>query len=193
MQVLWPAGRQARLSDWTGRGPSFTSGGGTHPFDRHLRFAAVIAREPAGPPLESGPHRRVGAAVMRYEIFPSDVIRGVLARAPVELGDTVGIEYLVGAGLRLFFAARVFECFDGEVAGRWRTGFSYRTLRGHPETGEETFSVEKDLTTGEVSAVLSSWSRPGLALTWLGAPVMRLAQRRASNGAIEHLRAIACR
>ena len=45
---------------------------------------------------------------------------------------------------------RVIACFDEEREGVWVTGFTYRTLVGHPELGEETFSVEKDLETGLV-------------------------------------------
>src|SRR5207245_127207 len=115
------------------------------------------------------------------------LVRGVLARSPVELGDTVGISYQVIAGVRLFFAARVVAREDGASDGLWRTGFTYRTLAGHPELGEESFVVEKDLATGEVRVALRSWSRAGSWWIRVGAPVMRLAQRRASQAALVHL------
>jgi uncharacterized protein (UPF0548 family) len=130
--------------------------------------------------------------VLAYRIFPRRVVRGVLARTPVELGDTIGISYRVVAGVRLFFAARVIDRFDGARAnGTWCTGFSYRTLAGHPELGEETFLVEKHLGSGNVRVALRSWSRAGLWLTWLGTPVMRLAQRHASEAALVALAEIA--
>ena len=55
---------------------------------------------------------------------------------------------------------------DKRIDGVWHTGFKYRTLTGHPELGEETFSVEKDLATGSVVAALRSWSRAGGWTLW---------------------------
>ena len=47
------------------------------------------------------------------------------------------------AGVDLFFAARVTDRFEDVANNQWRCGFTYRTLQGHPECGEETFIVEK--------------------------------------------------
>jgi uncharacterized protein (UPF0548 family) len=93
--------------------------------------------------------------------------------------------------MALFFAARVVDRFDGPDGGLWRTGFTYRTLAGHPELGEETFSVEKDLATGRVRVALRSWSRPGTWFTRLGRPAMRRLQRFANAAALDHLEAAA--
>jgi uncharacterized protein (UPF0548 family) len=190
MDVLFP-GSPERLSRWQSRAfsPGVTHGPGRR--DRQLVFAFELPSEPPGPPLADGAFRRVAAAILRYDVFPPRFVRGVLARTPVEVGDTVGISYRVVAGVRLFFAARVVERFDGADGRVHRAGFRYRTLAGHPELGEETFEVEKDLASGAVRVALRSWSRPGLWLTWLGAPVMRLAQRRASVAALVHLESIA--
>ena len=49
-------------------------------------------------------------------------------------------------------ACRVIDVFDSPVGNVWRGGFTYRTLQGHAALGEETSAVEKDLTTGEVTA-----------------------------------------
>ncbi|GAA1077599.1 DUF1990 family protein [Tsukamurella spumae] len=56
-----------------------------------------------------------------------------------------------------------------------RAGFAYGTLPGHPESGEELFSVELRAD-GAVVAVVSAFSRPGRWYTRLGAPVGRLLQ-----------------
>ncbi|MET9329542.1 DUF1990 domain-containing protein [Tsukamurella sp. NPDC003166] len=56
-----------------------------------------------------------------------------------------------------------------------RAGFAYGTLPGHPESGEELFSVELR-PDGAVVAVVSAFSRPGRWYTRLGAPVGRLLQ-----------------
>ncbi|BDD82520.1 hypothetical protein TPB0596_22830 [Tsukamurella pulmonis] len=56
-----------------------------------------------------------------------------------------------------------------------RAGFAYGTLPGHPESGEELFSVELR-PDGAVVAVIAAFSRPGRWYTRLGAPVARALQ-----------------
>ncbi|WP_025155853.1 DUF1990 family protein [Leifsonia aquatica] len=56
-----------------------------------------------------------------------------------------------------------------------RKGFAYGTLRGHPESGEEAFLVERH-EDGTVWFVLRAFSRPSTAFYRLGAPVLRLVQ-----------------
>ena len=82
---------------------------------------------------------------------------------------------------------RATASFDGPAGGVWRAGFTFRTLRGHPELGEETFFVEKDAATGAVRVSLRSWSRPGLWLTRLVSPYARRVQVRACHAALDHL------
>ena len=77
--------------------------------------------------------------------------------------------------------------FDGPADGVCRAGFTFRTLQGHPELGEETFFVEKDRASGAVRAGLRSWSRPGLWLTRLMSWFARRVQVRASRAALDHL------
>src|SRR5205807_7251921 len=83
--------------------------------------------------------------------------------------------------------------FDGPAGGVWRAGFTFRTLRGHPELGEETFYVEKDAASGAVRVGLRSWSRPGLWLTRLMSPYTRWVQVRACHAALDHLEQTALR
>lgn len=149
-----------------------------------------VAEEPPGEPVARGPQRRVAAAILRYSIFPPELVEPIVRR-PIEVGDTVGVHYRGFRAVRLFFAARVTEVFDEERAGWWCTGFTYRTLVGHPELGEETFASEKELATGRVRAALRSWSRPGTTLARVLAPLVRRAQVRASRRALDHLQAIA--
>ena len=155
------------------------------------RFERVVAVEPPGEPLSDGPFRRVAAAILEYRVFPPSLVEGVLRRTPIQAGDTVGILFHFLPGIDLFSAARATETFDEFRDGLWRAGFTYRTLDGHPELGEETFSVEKHPVTGEVTAALRSWSRPGTWLTRLGRPVTRWYQVRANRAAVRHLQQIA--
>jgi uncharacterized protein (UPF0548 family) len=124
-------------------------------------------------------------------VFPRRILVPVLEREPIQLGDTVGGIAPFALGIRIFFASRVIAAFTGERDGVHRTGFTYRTLSGHPELGEETFAVEKDLASGVVRVRLSSWSQPGNWFARLFAARTRRVQVRANKRALERLEGIA--
>jgi len=178
---------QAPLAAWVSRPFAPTTERGPGPNDARDSYERVIGREAPGAPEPDGLHRRAGTAILGYDIFPPSVGRGVIVRSPVEVGDTLGLRYRIGLGLEMFFASRVVARFDQQRGQTWHTGFTYRTLAGHPEVGEETFSVEKNLASGEVLVALRSWSRPGILLTKLGAPIARRTQVRSTRAALEHL------
>jgi uncharacterized protein (UPF0548 family) len=192
LQTVVPAlGGAPLLDEWEKRPtwPGIENGPG--PKDRRDVHEREVGVEPPGAPEPGGAYRRAAAAILRFDIFPPHLVRPVLRSEPVRTGHTVGICYHQAPGLDLFFAARVVACFDEEAGGVWRTGFTYRTLVGHPECGEETFSVEKDTTTGRVIVALRSWSRPATVLALLFAPWVRRQQVRAGRAALEHLAGVA--
>jgi hypothetical protein len=184
-------GRRPDLARWEALPDSAAVALGPRPGDSRDRFERVVATEPPGEPLPDGPFRRVAAAIREYHIFPPALVEGVLRRTPIEAGDTVGILFHMLSGIDLFSAARATETFDEFRGGLWRASFTYRTLDGHPELGEETFSVEKKPDSGEVTVALRSWSRPGTWLTRVGRPVTRWCQVRANRAAVRHLQEIA--
>jgi uncharacterized protein (UPF0548 family) len=185
--VLTVFGEAPNLSAWENRPiwPGIEDGPAKG--ERQDVHEREIGVEAPGEPEPDGIHRRAAAAILRFDIFPPRLVRPVLRREPIEVGDTVGICYHQAPGIDLFFAARVIACFDEEKDGVWRTGFTYRTLVGHPEYGEETFSVEKDMATGRVMVALRSWSRPGTVLARTFAPWVRRQQVRAGRAALDHL------
>jgi uncharacterized protein (UPF0548 family) len=188
LQIVVPAlGGAPDLESWEKRPfwPGVENGPGEG--DRRDAYEREVGVEGPWAPEPGGVHRRAAEAILRYDIFPPRLVRPALRREPVRVGDTVGIRYHLAPGIELFFAARVVSCFDEEVGGVWRTGFTYRTLVGHPEYGEETFSAEKDLATGRVIVALRSWSRPGTVLARMFAPWVRRQQVRASHAALAHL------
>ncbi|WP_307812381.1 DUF1990 domain-containing protein [Phycicoccus sp. CSK15P-2] len=67
-----------------------------------------------------------------------------------------------------------------------RASFTYGTLTGHPESGEELFEVVRDRD-GLVRAHLRAFSRPGRALAWFGYPVLRAVQEAYSRRYLEAL------
>jgi uncharacterized protein (UPF0548 family) len=186
MIFLLPS-QNADLSVWARRDFPPAVLASQRPTDDRDRHARTVAREPPGDPLPRGPFRRVAAAIGEYRIFSPRLITPVLARTPVAVGDTVGLTYRLLPGLRMFVACRVIDLFDGPTATGWRAGFSYRTLAGHAELGEETFAVEKVRTTGEVTASLTAWSRPGHWLTRIGYWYARWCQTHAGRGALDQL------
>ena len=159
--------------------------------DNRDRHALVVGTEPPGPPLPDGPFRRVADAIAEYRIFPPSLVDRVLERSPLQTGDTVGLSYHACPGIKLFMACRVLDVFDGPKENSWRSGFDYRTLEGHAALGEETFAVEKEMTTGEVTASLTSWSRPSDWLMRLGYPYARWCQRHAGRSAVRYLGEVA--
>lgn len=154
-------------------------------FDRH---ALQVAVETPGPPLEDGPFRRVGRAISEYRIFPPRLVQRVVKRTPLQVGDIVGLCYPLFLGIRMFIASRVIDVFDGPNERGWRSGFTYRTLEGHVELGEETFCVEKQARTGAVIVSLTAWSRPGHWLVRLGYPYARWCQLQAGKAAVRYLK-----
>lgn len=179
----------ADLTPWQQRPFSAGVELGPRPGDNRDNHERVVAWEEPGPPQAVA--RRLADAVLRFDIFPANLATGVLVRTPLQVGDTVGLRYHFVPGLDLFFAARVIDRFEQSADGQWRCGFTYRTLQGHPEVGEETFVVEKDLTTGKIIVALRSWSRPGIWLASLTDPITRALQLRAGQSALDHLEQIA--
>jgi uncharacterized protein (UPF0548 family) len=58
-----------------------------------------------------------------------------------------------------------------------RKGFAYGTLGGHPESGEESWIVERSAD-GSVWLTIRAFSRPSLARWWIVYPVLRIVQWR---------------
>ena len=56
-----------------------------------------------------------------------------------------------------------------------RVGFAYGTLPGHPETGEERFTIERNQA-GGVSMRIRAFSKPATLLARASGPVGRAAQ-----------------
>jgi hypothetical protein len=163
---------------------------GPQPGDRRDSYERVVSHEPPGPPEPAGPFVAVARAIFGYEIFPPSLVSGVLRRNPVQEGDTYGVRYHVFPGIDFFFGGRVLAVFREELDGVCRAGFTFRTVVGHPELGEETFWVEKDRE-GQVRAGLRSWSRPGTWLTRLAKPYTRWVQVRACHAALDNLQRVA--
>ncbi|WP_433296234.1 DUF1990 family protein [Actinoplanes sp. CA-030573] len=68
-----------------------------------------------------------------------------------------------------------------------RRGFAYGTLPGHPESGEEAFTVVMTAT-GDVRGRIRAFSRPASLLARAGGPFSRLVQQYATDRYVNALR-----
>ncbi|MGV0596971.1 DUF1990 domain-containing protein [Mycobacterium vulneris] len=128
---------------------------------RHTRASAVI-----------------GTGRDRFEQAAADVLKwgmqrgaGLRVQATSEAA-AVGTELIVRLG-PVPAPCRVVYVLDEAD----RRGFAYGTLAGHPESGEELFSVRYDPATDEVHAEVVAFSRPATWWSRLGGPLTRLLQR----------------
>lgn len=130
----------------------------------HLHVRVPVGRgrdafEAAGTALTTWRlHRRAGATV----------------RADAPRAETGGaVEVSVGVGpLRVAAPCEVvWTAYERE-----RTGFAYGTLTGHPERGEEAFTVEL-ADDGTVWFTVLAFSRPAAWYTRIGGPLVPVLQR----------------
>ncbi len=133
--------------------------------------------------LPAGYHHTRASAVIgtgrdRFEQAGESVLRwGMQRGAGLRVQATtdtaaVGTELLVRLG-PVPAPCRVVYVLDEPD----RRGFAYGTLTGHPESGEELFSVRYDRATDTVHAEVAAFSRPATWWSRLGGPVTRLLQR----------------
>lgn len=183
--------QSARIEHWESRPLARGAAAAPPASAYHDRHERIVAVEPPGEPEADGPFMRVARSIAGYEIFPLTLGKPVLRR-PVQFGDTVGLRYHLVPGLDLFFASRVSEVIQRQLAdGWWRSGFTYQTLEGHPELGQETFSVLKRHATGEVRVVLFAWSRPAWSILGPVLPLARHLQLYAGRAALDFLEQVA--
>ncbi|OHV05688.1 DUF1990 domain-containing protein [Mycobacterium talmoniae] len=121
---------------------------------------------------------RIGTGRQRFEQAGDAVLHwgmqrgsglGVNASSDVAVVDAV---LLVRLGL-LHAPCRVVYVVDEPN----RRGFAYGTLPGHPESGEELFSVRYDPEDDAVYAEVRAFSRPATWWSKLGSPIAALLQR----------------
>ena len=146
--------------------------------DRHFTRSADLGRgadlvDRAGRALSNWDmHRRAGLVV---------VVDG-----PATPGRRVTLRPTSGpaAWLRLSAPCEVTAVVDDNNA----RGFTYRTLSGHPERGQETFLVTRDPATDVVRLIITASSRHATWLARIGGPVARAEQDRLTRRYLAALR-----
>ncbi len=118
---------------------------------------------------------------MTWEMHRIAGLRVADATPAVELGGDVHLRWSVGP-VRVAIPCRVVRVVDEPAT----CGFAYGTLPGHPEQGEESFTIHHDRA-GSVTLEIVAFSRPGRWWSRLGAPVARVVQRRVTNRYLDAL------
>jgi uncharacterized protein (UPF0548 family) len=114
-------------------------------------------------------HRAAGAVVA-----PAD--------APLTVGTDVVVTLRLGP-VHVLAPCRVVSAVDDPAL----FGFSYATLPGHPERGEEAFHIERS-PDGGVRFRVRAVSRPALLLVQLAGPLAHVVQARATRRYLEGVR-----
>ena len=134
--------------------------------------------------------RRIGAAASFDRAAAGlrswQVHKGIGARViPDEPITQVGASHLVVMRLgpvRVVAPVRIVHIIDETD----RQGFAYGTLPGHPEKGEESFTVSRTSEGGTVFEI-TAFSRPSELLVRLGSPVARAVQNRTTERYLQAL------
>ena len=149
--------RAAPLSYTPREVPAGDAPPGYNPLNRFVTLTRrdfdVVARDL----FEWRMHSRAG-----LQVQPSEI--------PLRQGTVVLMRWGLGA-LSVKIPSRVLAVIDEPR----RKGFTYGTLPGHPEAGEERFTLEQ-LEDGTISFTISAYSRPASTLAKLGGPISRAAQ-----------------
>lgn len=122
-----------------------------------------------------------GDDLLGWRMHERSGLRVAASDTPLTTGSVVVLRLGLGpASLRI--PCRVVEVVDEPG----RRGFSYGTLPGHPESGEERFLLERQ-EDGAIRFTISAVWRPASLLARLGGPVSVAVQRRMTS---RYLRAL---
>jgi uncharacterized protein (UPF0548 family) len=125
---------------------------------------------------------RLRERLMVYDIYPRvALLFAIDPCGPVVSGATIVQRVQFGFGA-IEAGVRVLRVWDspGEA------GFTYVTLRGHPERGVESFGLQLQ-PDGRVRLRIEARSRPGHPLTAIGLPVARAVQLALTQAAVRRL------
>ena len=144
---------------------------------RHIEHTALVGHGPEA-------FERAASDLLAWQAHAGAGLLVGASAARAEVGVDVLLAFGVGP-LRLSAACRVVGVLDEPH----RRGFSYGTLTGHPESGEEAFVVEL-LDDASVQFAIRGFSRPASPLTRVAGPLGRAAQDRVIRRYLAALRQV---
>jgi uncharacterized protein (UPF0548 family) len=111
------------------------------------------------------------SALFSWQVQARSGLQILTSSLRVELDAVIVMRLGVGS-FGLSIPCRVVDVIN--EPGRY--GFSYGSLPGHPESGEESFLLQRD-DSGRASFSVAAFSRPATRLAKLGGPVTPRVQR----------------
>jgi len=116
-------------------------------------------------------------AIEDWAIFPTEMVSMVRLSDKIEVGTTVAVLFQ-GLGILTINPARIHSVTNEVNDEFHRFGFTYVTLQGHAECGEELFCVQWNKATDKVTYELVAISKPNHILARLGYFYSRMMQAR---------------
>ena len=132
-------------------------------------------------------------AIDAWRVYPSSWFRVYREGDAAPRPDLTFVTRIHHLGIWSLNSCRVIAVVDDRKLTSARHGFSFGTLPGHEEQGEESFLVTWDRATDEVAYQVVAFSRPRGRLTRLGYPVARLLQKRFAHDTCAAMRSAAAR
>lgn len=138
----------------------YTAANGWHVDD----YETELPPEPPGEPVPNGSWFAAQKVLREYRFPPPDLITGIFV-PDSDLENRIMIlrgHFLV---FNFYFGVRVSDVIneirDGKNGKEHAWGYSYRTLEGHFERGQITFTVIKQATTGKITFHIHAFSQTG--------------------------------
>ncbi len=136
--------------------------------------------------------QRLEDRLLTYQVFPPRLMEALICSEDGRLSEGATIVQRVAVGpWTLEAGVRVIRVWSRRDAAGAETGFTYTTLRGHPERGVSTFRIRRDAEEPRINFLIDVRSRPGSWLTKLARPVARRFQIRATHAALTYFTAAA--
>lgn len=124
---------------------------------------------------------RAAMALLGWQVHAQAGLNVCASMKTAELGSTVLLISAVGP-LKFTSPCRVVYV----ISEADKAGFAYGTLRGHPESGEESFVLEQHQD-GTVTFTITAFSRPATLLARIAGPFGRVVQTRIAERYIRAL------
>ena len=133
-------------------------------------------------------YARAVEAIRGWKMYETGWTKLCWPEAPITEGTVVGV---LGRhfGLWSLNACRITYTLEEERSPLRRYGFAFGTLPGHVEQGEERFTVEWRRADNAVWYEVFTFARPAHPLARVGAPFIRLVQRRFATDSLRSMAA----
>ncbi|OON69808.1 DUF1990 domain-containing protein [Hymenobacter sp. CRA2] len=158
-------------------------------------YHTLLPTEPPGPPVAGGSFEAAKQVLLNYSFPPPDLITGIFV-PDQPLAERVMLLRAHFLFFTFWFGVRIGgvtdEQRDSPDGPEQVWGYNYRTLKGHFEKGQITFTIHKNLRTGKVKFQVQAYSQPDR----ISNPFYRIGfklfgrslQRRFARGSMQRMR-----